>query len=186
MGNALRRINASADEVVAAYRKAIEYDQGHREAHANLAVVLLDAGRVQEATSVVETLAKLDPVFPSLAFLRARIETSQMASTLPLPATFEQAVTAYAAGRHAETILLMKQALDSGVLSPHIRRTGLFVLANAFAGLGDSTQSRQYRALAEKSRRRSSTLSMITPAIPCLDRYKKVFPSSLILSRSFS
>jgi tetratricopeptide (TPR) repeat protein len=153
MGNALKRLNAPPERVLEAYRGAIAYDRGHREAHANLATYLLDLGRTEEARPVVDSLAALDPGFPALAPLRTRLAQAPSASQAALPPVLQQGILAYADGNHVQAIRMIKQALEeASALPPSLRKTALMILSNAYRATGDQVQADAYRRMAEDIR----------------------------------
>ena len=73
MGNALRRLGSDPAKVIEAYRNTIRFNPGNANAHANLALFLLENNRLEEARPLVEELARLDPHHPALAVLRLAV-----------------------------------------------------------------------------------------------------------------
>ncbi len=77
LGNALRRQQAPADQVIDAYRSAIRFDPGHQGALGNLLLYLLEHKRLAEAGQIATKLAKVNLRHPAL------MQFAQAVSALP-------------------------------------------------------------------------------------------------------
>jgi protein O-mannosyl-transferase len=150
LGNALRRMNANAEDVIGAYRNAIEYDPGHRKARANLAEYLIEAGNVSGASELIMELKQLQPDFPTLEYLEVRLyQKEQTTAQGKMPESMRIGVIAYAANEHDKAITYLMSAIEDPQLSGNLRKTALSLLARSYDVLGDATRSTTYRQQAD-------------------------------------
>lgn len=145
-GNALRRLGAEPEQVIQAYRSAIQYDPGHRNARANLALFLLDLGRTGEAGVLVAELSRLAPQHSALGTLRAHLAyTTNTSGTSTVPAELQEGITLYVQGEYVGAIQHLQQALNAGSVPPPIRKTVLMMLVRSLEATGDSARAAAYR-----------------------------------------
>lgn len=150
MGNALRRMNASDEDVIDAYRRAIEYDPGHRKARANLAEYLLEVGDLSGASELITELKQLQPDFPTLEYLEVMLYQKEQSTVQgAMPESMRIGVIAYAASEPDTAITYLERAITDPELSRNLRKTALSLLARSYDLKGDTTKSRSYRQQAE-------------------------------------
>ncbi|MBI4551433.1 MAG: tetratricopeptide repeat protein [Candidatus Latescibacteria bacterium] len=148
MGNALRRLKANPEKMIEAYRNAIRFDPGHANARVNLALVLLDLNRIDEARSLVNELAQVDPQHPSLAMLRLRVGANKGMSTTALPDDLQQGIALYVNGDYTGALQRLERALGAGTIPLQMRKTALMMLARACEATGNTERATTYRQQA--------------------------------------
>ena len=149
LGNALRRTGAPVEDVAQAYRDAIRFDPGHRNARGNLAELLLNNGKNTEASNLIIELRGLDPVFPSLQYLEARLlQVEQMESSQGVPPDVRRGVLAYANGDYETAIEILEPAVKSQVVPENLLKTAFSLLVRSYEARGDSVRAEFYRAQA--------------------------------------